>query len=96
MEYFKRTYSVVEWSLEGSTSNEGTSCLRNLKEEASSSGIFERIKGGEMSTWRRTIKESSSNEEDKVFLKASYKEDIVKAIKPSYKHLFKISTKLIK
>lgn len=39
---FERTISVVEISLEDSTSNEGTSFVRGCKEEASSSEIFER------------------------------------------------------
>lgn len=34
---------------------------------------------------RRAIKESSSNKEDEVFLKASYEEDDVEVTKPSYK-----------
>lgn len=43
----------------------------------------------------RTIEESSSNKEDKVYLRASYEEDDCKITKPSYKKLFNINTKLV-
>lgn len=93
---FKRIYSVVERYSEDSTSNEGTSCVRNCEVEVSSSGIFERRKGEETSTSGRNIEEPYSNKEVDVFLKASYEEDDVEVTKPSYKQLFRISAKLVK
>lgn len=44
---------------------------------------------------RRTLEESSSNEEDKACLKSSHKKDDYEVTKPSSKQLFKISNKLI-
>lgn len=52
----EKIYLVVEGSLEDSTSNKGTSCLRKCEEEVSSSEILERRKGGETSTSGRNIK----------------------------------------
>lgn len=43
----------------------------------------------------RTIKESSSNEEDEVFLKASFEEDEVEVTKQSNTQIFKISAKFV-
>lgn len=56
----------------------------NCEEDASSSEIFKRRKEGETSTFGRTVKESSSNEEDEVFIKATYKVDTVQVTRPSY------------
>ena len=33
VESFETTYSLIEWSSKNSTSNEGTSCLRNGEED---------------------------------------------------------------
>lgn len=68
---FEITYSIVERPLEGSTSNEGTSCLRSC-EEVLSNGIFEIIRDKEFinkeePTSGRILEKYSSNEEDEVF-----------------------------
>lgn len=47
------------------------------------------------STSGRIIEETSLNEEDEVFLKASYEKDDYEVTKSSYKRLFKISAKLV-
>lgn len=95
---FEGTYSIVEWSSEDLTSNEVTSYVRGY--EASLNEIFKRWENESStnekeSTSGRTIKESSSNKEVEVCLKASYEEDDYEVTKPSYKQLFKINVKYI-
>lgn len=41
------------------------------------------------------MKESSSNEEDEICLKASYEEDTIQGVKPSYAQLFRMSGQLV-
>lgn len=95
MESFERTHLIVERSSKDLTSNEGISCSKNCEEEASSSEIFERRKGGHTSTSGRNIKEPYFNEEDEVFLMETYEVDTIQATKPSYEQIFRMSGKLM-
>lgn len=52
-------------------------------------------KEGETPTSERIEKESPSNKEDEVFLKATYKIDNIPGVKPCYKQLFWMCSQLV-
>lgn len=90
IESFKRIYSVVETILSRFNINLGPSCSRNDKEEEEEfSSILEQIRGGETSTSKRNMKESSFNKEYEICLKTSYETDTIPGVKPSYAQLFR-------
>lgn len=95
VESFERTCSVVEQYSKYSTSIEGPYFSRNDKEEDVSS-ILKRRRGGDISTSGRNMKQLSSNEENEIFLKASYEEDTTKVTKSFYEQLFKMGSQLVK
>lgn len=66
---------------------------KTTKKDEEISSILKR--GGETSTSGRNLKESSSDEGDKMCLKAPYEEDIIPSIKPSYTQLFILSNHLV-
>lgn len=96
MQSLERTYLLVERSSKDSTYIEGPSYSRNDKEDEEFSLILEQRRGGEPSTSGRNMKESFSNEEDEILLKASYEGDIILSIKPSYVKLFRMCHQLVK
>lgn len=81
--------------MEDSTSNKGTFCSRNNKEEEEIYSILEQRRGWETSILGRDVKESSSNEEDEICLKASYKAYTILGVNSSYAQLFRMSGKLV-
>lgn len=89
-----KEHTLVERSSEDSTYNEGSSYLRNAKEDVEISSTLKQRRGGETSTSRKNMSEFSSNEEYEICLRASFLEDTIPGIEPSFAQIFKMSSQL--